>query len=79
MLFVLDIYLVKYLEMGTGRIEGHSKAENYSLIVSGLYNVPKYLSILMIILIYTVNSYLHFKNLNSRIKAGEHLIPAKRL
>lgn len=65
---------------GGGVIEGHSKKDNYSFILSGLSNVQRaypyfdncdFLGIKQ-------DSYLMFKDINARIAMGDHLNPSTR-
>jgi hypothetical protein len=62
---------------GVGVIEGHSKQDNYSYIVSGLNNVysiyPYFDNRLHLFLGIKKDSYLKFKALNERISKGDHL------
>lgn len=62
---------------GIGKIEGHSKKDNYSFIINGLKNViniyPYFDSNLSKFLGIKKNSYIAFKNLNNRIEKGDHL------
>nr|YP_203336.1 orf271 [Zancudomyces culisetae]AAW49503.1 orf271 [Zancudomyces culisetae] len=63
-----------------GKVEGHSKKDNYSYIISGLDNVQfiyPYFDKYVFMGIKGL-SYLAFKQLNERIKNGEHLNLEKR-
>lgn len=68
-------YLIK--QFGVGVIESHHQKENYSYIVSGLNNVIQiyfyFDNNLQHFLGIKRNSYLPFKDVNNRIKAGDHL------
>ncbi len=61
----------------TGRIEGHSKKENYSFIVSGLKNVRQIYDYFDANLFYfrttKKTSYLEFKYVNNQLEHGLHL------
>ena len=73
----LPIFSIQIQQFGVGVIEGHSKKDNYSYIVSGMKNVIK---------IYDYfdkyqylfqgskkNSYQKFKEINNRILSQDHL------
>jgi hypothetical protein len=75
--------LSKCIELfNTGRIEGHSKKDNYSFIVSGLSNISKIYSYFDKNLIYFIGikkqSYLKFKQLNQSFEKKDHLNLKKR-
>lgn len=65
------------LLFNTGKIEGHSKKENYSFIVSGLSDItkiyPYFDKNLSNFIGIKKNSYIAFKNLNNKLKEGLHL------
>jgi len=70
--------LSKCIELfGSGRIEGHSKKDNYSYIVSGLKNIahiyPYFDQNLEHFMGIKKESYLKFKKLNKLLKAQKHL------
>jgi hypothetical protein len=66
-----------------GKLEGHSKKDNYSYILSGIKNIQKIYSYFDSNINYFLgikkHSYLKFKELNSRILNKDHLNPGIRL
>nr|YP_009640141.1 LAGLIDADG endonuclease [Synchytrium endobioticum]QCQ68573.1 LAGLIDADG endonuclease [Synchytrium endobioticum]QCQ68592.1 LAGLIDADG endonuclease [Synchytrium endobioticum]QCQ68763.1 LAGLIDADG endonuclease [Synchytrium endobioticum]QCQ68782.1 LAGLIDADG endonuclease [Synchytrium endobioticum]QCQ68839.1 LAGLIDADG endonuclease [Synchytrium endobioticum] len=67
---------------GKGVIEGHSKKDNYSYIMSGLSNIqlvyPYFDLNLHNFVGIKKSSYLAFKDVNDRIAMGHHLTPSTR-
>jgi hypothetical protein len=66
----------------TGRVEGHSKKDNYSFIVSGLGNIKQIYDYFDTNLSHfrstKKTSYLEFKNVNNQLEQGLHLNPETR-
>ena len=73
----LPVFSHLLLLFNTGKIEGHSRKDNYSFVVSGLKNVLKithyFENHLSYFLTTKKQSYLAFKGLNAKIEQGLHL------
>lgn len=81
----INLPILSYLItlFGVGVVEGHSKKDNYSYIVSGLSNInniyPYFDSNLDNFQGIKKDSYLAFKQVNNLIAKGHHLNPQMRL